>query len=421
MKNIKFIIFSIFGPIILVLLCSEFWARINSKGVNQKWIYWDNIHSKEIGFYFRPKAEIRHTNSLDYATKNKANSLGFIDEEPLRGASESICRIAIIGDSFVEAAQVNNKNHIGPILEKKLNSTYLNKNIDVVQFGYSGTGQINQLPFYTQVARNLKPDLVILVFSYNDFADNSFLLSAIRNNWHPDFLPRLFIKGINKDLKLSAISDKDDSIIFPKPLINEIREELQKKKNSNLVESLRDYSQIINLIYSNAERKNIKNTLDLRPVYKKRLEVLKLIYPKYTRDLDSLNKYLTQEETDQFDKLMPLDVPFMRSGSLSSIFEQSYIYTQFAFELFKQEVEKDNSKLIVFMNHLWNNQEMVNRVSNITDSLKIDLINQMEYVKNKKLVPRSLNFKNDGHWNAFGHKIASEQVYKYIYDNKICE
>lgn len=62
-------------------------------------------------------------------------------------------------------------------------------------FGYSGTGQLNQLPFYDHFARHQKPALVVLVFVSNDFANNSTILEAIRNGWHPDHPPRVFARS----------------------------------------------------------------------------------------------------------------------------------------------------------------------------------------------------------------------------------
>ena len=60
-----------------------------------------------VGLLLKPNAEIRDTNGLDFWTVSRANSLGFLDREPPspQQAARS-CHITIIGDSFVEASQV---------------------------------------------------------------------------------------------------------------------------------------------------------------------------------------------------------------------------------------------------------------------------------------------------------------------------
>ena len=59
-------------------------------------------------------------------------------------------------------------------------------------FGYSGTGQANQLGYYEKFGRTVAPDLVILLAVRNDFANNSPILESVRNGWHPYITPRLF-------------------------------------------------------------------------------------------------------------------------------------------------------------------------------------------------------------------------------------
>src|SRR5689334_3400937 len=58
----------------------------------------------------------------------------------------------------------------------------------------SGTGQANQLPYYERNRAELAPDLVVLLFIKNDFANNSPLLEAVRHGWDPERSPRAFLR-----------------------------------------------------------------------------------------------------------------------------------------------------------------------------------------------------------------------------------
>ena len=141
----------------------------------------------EVGQMRKPNAEIRYTNGLDFWTISRTNSLGFPDREPPRSErAAASCHIAMIGDSFVEAVQVPIADKFHVRLEELAARELPNLSVTTSAFGHSGSGQINQLPFYDQFARRLRPDLLVLVFVPNDFMDNSPPLSALISGRDPD-------------------------------------------------------------------------------------------------------------------------------------------------------------------------------------------------------------------------------------------
>jgi lysophospholipase L1-like esterase len=146
----------------------------------------------EIGFLYKPGAEIRWTNGLDFWTTQRANSLGFADREPAIPKPASTFRILLIGDSFVEALQVPTEQKLQSLLGNALRRQFPERKYDVVAMGYAGTGQANQLPFIERYNETIKADLVVLLFVNNDFANNSPVLESVRRGWHPDYPPLLF-------------------------------------------------------------------------------------------------------------------------------------------------------------------------------------------------------------------------------------
>jgi hypothetical protein len=44
---------------------------------------WPVVFDPQIGHHFRPNAEVATTNNRDYWTRQRANSLGFLDREPV--------------------------------------------------------------------------------------------------------------------------------------------------------------------------------------------------------------------------------------------------------------------------------------------------------------------------------------------------
>ena len=139
--------------------------------------HWPLRFDARYGWTFTPGGTVRLTNHLDFWTETKANSLGFLDREPV--AAPNACRVAFIGDSFVEAAQVPIEQKMQVVFEK------IATNVATAAFGFSGTGQASQLGFYDVFVRDFQPKVVVLVFFSSDFANNSATLEAIRSGWHP--------------------------------------------------------------------------------------------------------------------------------------------------------------------------------------------------------------------------------------------
>src|SRR5262249_39137880 len=156
---------------------------------------WDTEFVDDVGFLFKANTIIKHTNKLDYSVQAPTNSLGFLDSEP--APLPSGCHVTFIGDSFVEAAQVEIKDKFQRIVQNEAANKFPEWRLTTSAFGYSGTGQLNQLPFYDKFARQQKSKLLVLVFVSNDFANNSAILESLRNGWHPQHAPRVF--ALKKD------------------------------------------------------------------------------------------------------------------------------------------------------------------------------------------------------------------------------
>jgi hypothetical protein len=182
----------------LVLVPASLLVMLTCLELVMRWRYpfadstWPSRFDPAFGFHFEPHATIRQTNLFGFCVEQQANSLGFLDREPERDLPTGTRRIVVLGDSFVEAVQVPiaAKSHV--LLEERLRARGVP--VAISAFGMSGCGTSNELAFYDHFGRSLKPDLVVVIFVSNDFANNSALLEAVRNGWHPEHLPRLFLR-----------------------------------------------------------------------------------------------------------------------------------------------------------------------------------------------------------------------------------
>lgn len=111
----------------------------------------------------------------------KANNFGFHDNDFRYRKDDSIFRIAILGDSYVEALQVPREKTFHKLLEDMLNSSNISKKkIEVYSFGHSGNGTLLNFYYLKNYGIKFKPDLVIDCFLIgNDFRDDSCALMEI--------------------------------------------------------------------------------------------------------------------------------------------------------------------------------------------------------------------------------------------------
>jgi hypothetical protein len=150
---------------------------------------------------------VRFTHHLDFRTEQYTNALGLLDRPPRdAGALAGHCRIAVIGDSFVEAVQVPISATFHVEMKTMARQASLPIPIATAAFGYSGTGQLNQLAYYEHFVRAFAPHVIVLVFVANDFANNSAVLEAIRHGWDPEHAPFVYAdEREDGSLRLTAI------------------------------------------------------------------------------------------------------------------------------------------------------------------------------------------------------------------------
>jgi hypothetical protein len=104
------------------------------------------------------------------------NSDGLRDREHALKHPPNTLRIAVLGDSFAEAMQVNQNETFWAIMAKDLKgcSQLHGRRVEVINFGQAGFGTAQELLALRHRAWKYSPDVVLLAFfTGNDVADNS--------------------------------------------------------------------------------------------------------------------------------------------------------------------------------------------------------------------------------------------------------
>lgn len=106
------------------------------------------------------------------------NSAGMRDREHDLAKAPGTFRVLLLGDSFVEAVQVDFAASIPSLLESGL-AARTGRPVEVVSAGVGGWGTDDQLRYLTEYGLAFEPDLVVVAMTlHNDVSDN------LRQYWH---------------------------------------------------------------------------------------------------------------------------------------------------------------------------------------------------------------------------------------------
>lgn len=154
------------------------------------------------------------------------NHEGMHDVEHAVEKPEGVYRIAVVGDSYVEAMQYPLEDAYFRVLERQLKEA--GKQVEVLAFGVGGFGTLQAYHLLKEYAFKYEPDLVILsFFSYNDVRNNSFALER------------------SLDMPYATL-DEDGELVF-EPF--KLREEYVKTFESPLRTLVFERSHLVRFIY----------------------------------------------------------------------------------------------------------------------------------------------------------------------------
>jgi hypothetical protein len=151
------------------LMLTEVLLRLNG--------YWQPPLSQRddyTGTIRRPGIEWRQTDEGDQLIR--INAAGFRDDEWARAKPPGTFRIAVLGDSYVEAGQVAVGERFTEVLERELDRSAAvgGQRVEVLTFGMAGYGTAQALMALRHHAWPYAPDLVLLaVTTGNDVRNNS--------------------------------------------------------------------------------------------------------------------------------------------------------------------------------------------------------------------------------------------------------
>ena len=151
----------------------------------------DNIdyqHLAGVGLHLRPGQEGEYIRE-EFRGAFQVNAAGFNNTADYATAKRSgVVRVAVVGDSFVEALQVRPPQTLFAVLARTLTESGLAA--EAYSFGISGYGTAQEYHLIEQYVVRYRPDALVLLFVANDVGDS--VTCSGRSGWtqrydvHPD-------------------------------------------------------------------------------------------------------------------------------------------------------------------------------------------------------------------------------------------
>ena len=355
-----------------------------------------------VGLIYEPGGEDRWTNYQDVWNVSRANSLGFLDREPIspERAAES-CHITIIGDSFVAGREIPMvEDKVQARLEELAAQELPELDVTTSAFGIHSTGQINHLPIYDRYARKLSPNLLVLVFTHNDLWDNSATLSALLTGWDPDRAPYTFAdRAADGTMKLRPPSPHYEPFLVD-----------NRTWVSRALLSLR-WSEFAAWLERKLPR-SVTRPTSLRKVISARVELLKQ-RPRYA----TIHEGWTSVNGDEFFAMAVSEDP-------PPVFREGREFATFALDEFAERARRDGADLVILSTHMMGGRNARHSIllDEIVAPLGIPIINQHEYIIAQGASVDDAHFVADPHWNLAGHQWAAEALLEYLKQNQeICD
>ena len=368
----------------------------------------ENVHpyawSPTVGGIFTPNMEVRHTNGLDFWTESRTNRLGFVDRQPigLERAAAS-CHIAMIGDSYVEALQVPIADKFHVRLEALAARELRHLDVTTSAFGISGTGQVNQLAYYDEFARYLRPALLVLVFVNNDFMNNAPILEGLHQGVDPDRLKNV-----------SAARGADGTITLRPPWPGaEVRmaEMPPPPWHTRAADHLTGMSPLAKWLDA---KRRASFPDDTDPELVAQVALLSRRSPTYAALLDGWRPTTREGIND----------PFLYAREMPPVYEDALDFTAFALDQFRERANRDGAALVILSTHYMGTRGDLgfDRLTALAEPRGIPVIDYNDYVLRQGAEPRrDAAWEHDGHWNAAGHQWAAEVLLEYLKRNQeIC-
>ena len=383
--------------LLLAGAAAEVWLRARTPFIGR---HFPSRFVPGVGFLAEPGALVRWTNEREFWTETRTNSLGFPDREPPSPEQAAAgCRVAVIGDSFVEANGVPIPDKFPARLEELARRELPALDLATSAFGRGDTGQVNQLAFYDRYVRRLRPRVVVLVFHSNDFEDNTTEHRARRRGFDPERMP--YLSAAREGAGGIELRPPDPAAVDHRWARGVGLPQSWARPLRRIREAARGRSHLLALLHQRA---------------------VSLLTPRVAENRRALagdsgaavgGAARRRDLSDPRVFAAAAASAVLEGGRVPPSVSEAVEYTAFALSAFAARAKADGAALVLLVTQrttLDSGPEVVEALRHLTAGLDLPLIDQYEFIRRRGGRPEDASFPDDGHWNREGHRWAAEAL-----------
>ena len=376
-------------------IVGEVWLRRSFPFVANR-IPWQFVPG--VGVLLEPHEEMWHTNLRDYWTISRVNRLGFLDREPItpeRAASS--CHIALIGDSFVAAREVDWSDRVQIRLEALAARERPDLDLTTSAYGVSGTSQVHQIPLYDAFVRPLLPKVVVLVGTTNDFEGNSVLFEVKDGTPWASSYARAERGAADGRIGLRLPDGTS-------PVLRE-RIHLERRWGTGL--------RRVSFLWSRLEMSSFLGGVREQRVRRRRYER----WRRRSGEAAALSGW--RHPRTGWGPLVHYGLVEARrartgAGVLAPAYAEALELTGFALDEFAARAARDGSHLVLFLNRFFGEVREY-AMAALAEERGIPVVDMYRYITvMAEGNPDDAGFAHDGHWSPQGHRWAAEALWEYL-------
>jgi len=303
----------------------------------------------------------------EYRARYRVNSEGWNSkyEHYSINKSQAKLRLTVIGDSFVQARQVDFDKSLAERLEQKLGSD----RYEVYRFGVSAAPLSQYLQVFRTEVVNYSPDLAIFVLIHNDFEESyNFELGRYTTSF----------------LRLKLESGR----------VEEIAPRKYERPWYSWIRGSATYRYLVDRQHLNIQ--SVKNFVN---------------YYRFKTEFQANIDVSNVGDRARFDELAT-DYVFRR---IKEIAESRSIRLLMVMDGDRRSIYKGVPSDRLYARGALMLNKMAQRLAKKYNIAFIDLHPVFE--ENYRLNKKSFDFENDTHWNEYGHEIAARAIYQHLRDD----
>lgn len=348
---------------------------------------------------------------LGYRTRIHVNSKGLTDDEHDYEPEPGVFRIVLLGDSFMQAEQVNLHQSFAYLLEELLSR----HRVEVINLGVNGFNTAQEYQILKEEGLKYQPDLVLLaVFTQNDVPENSRDLTAdLYGTKHTMTVTRLYAVRNNDDKSLDFLWPPYEEAV------NRYTERTRSIEEAQGTARLLQRTLIYNVLHDWLEaRRVLADASD----------------PSFRRAL--FGTFLTS-----FDG--PSETETMGSDEQAAIWDDTWSLTFRLFEAIHEMARVNGAKFAMFQvpgkaqvdekyqekarkefpDLSWDPDLPGRRLGTFAQEAAIPFLDLVPIFRERSADGGGTLFLpiRDGHWGVHGHRVASEEVAAFLKRESLLE